>query len=438
MFEKEEKMLGEMKNNLDSIPIPISQLDQAILFGFQNAKHQERNPKKRIWILSSLAAAILLIAFLSVIRVSPAFAYYISSIPVMEKIVKFIRHDKGLMSAVENDYAQEINVTKEKNGLKVTIDSAIADENGLVVFYTIESKNKQKTFDMEEVELKSGDGVNFTTNTFSYSNHNSFDEPKKKVSNSLEFFFQEPLKTKKFVMNMMVSTDEQIESFKIPFSIEKPIKTKKSFDLNETVLVEGQKITIKNVTIYPLRVAVHVVMDPTNRKKLFAFEDLRLVDENGESWTKISNGTTASFLNDHEQILYLQSNYFREAKELYLAFSKIQAVDKDEAYVLVDTNKQQILKQPKGNILSLSDEKMEHNDLVFALNVKEDFHYHIFNSIRDVNGKDIFVGTSYSSYTEDHKQLMGVTLPDHYTNPLRLEMSFYPTWIEGDVKIRIQ
>jgi hypothetical protein len=55
-----------------------------------------------------------------------------------------------------------------------------------------------------------------------------------------------------------------------------------------------------------------------------------------------------------------------------------------------------------------------------------------------VNGKDIFVGTSYSSYTEDHKQLMGVTLPDHYTNPLRLEMSFYPTWIEGDVKIRIQ
>ena len=80
-------------------------------------------------------------------------------------------------------------------------------------------------------------------------------------------------------------------------------------------------------------------VDPANTKEIFGFEDLRLVDEKGETWTSINNGITSSGARDDDvNIYYLQSNYFEEPKELYLQFNKLMAMDKDEAFLLIDTD----------------------------------------------------------------------------------------------------
>ncbi|MBT2687487.1 DUF4179 domain-containing protein [Bacillus sp. ISL-47] len=452
MYEKEEQDLAKMKKSFDEITISEEKIDAAILAGFQKAKREgapaesasiKKQPglRRKRWILPSVAAAVLAIVFLTSIRVSPAFAHYVAELPGMQKIVEIIRFDKGLMSAVENDYLQKIGVTQEKNGLRVTIDSVIADETGLVIFYTMESEKKQKLFDVEEMELEPADGTKFVLGSSSYGTHSPYDDkPRKSVSSALELFFQEKLETKKFNLSMKVKTDDLNETFQIPFSIEKPVKVKKTYEMNKEVTIEGQKITVKDITVYPLRVAVHLAYDPNNSKKIFEFQDIRLVDENGESWTKISNGITASHVSDHEDILYLQSNYFKEPKQLYLVMNKIQAVDKDEAYVLVDTDKKEILKQPKGSKLSCVE--WEDDMLMFTLDTKEDFHYFLFNSVKDANNKDIYDGMSTSYREEGGKQKIGISLPSReetdYKNPLRLELSFFPAWIEGDVKMKVK
>ncbi|PWW29602.1 uncharacterized protein DUF4179 [Cytobacillus oceanisediminis] len=452
MFKKEEQDLAKMKKSFNKITIPEDKINSAILSGFQKAKKEEtpeeparteKKPRRRRkpWLLPSVAAAVLAIVFLTSIRVSPAFAHYVAELPGMQKIVDLIRFDKGLMSAVENDYLQEVGITEEKNGLKVTVDSVIADETGLVIFYTMEAEKNQSNFYVEDVELTPADGTKFVLGSSSHGSHSPYqDQPRKSVSSALELFFQEKLVTKKFNLSINVKTDDFDETFQFPFSIEKPVKVKKTYELNETVTLEGQKITVKDITVYPLRVAVHLAYDPNNSKKIFEFQDIRLVDENGESWTKISNGITASHVSDNEDILYLQSNYFKEPKELYLAINKIQAVDKDEAYVLVDTDKKEILKQPKGS--KLSHVGWEDDMLMFTLDTSEEFNYMIFNGIKDAEGKGIFgdMGTSYRE--EENKQVVGISLPSKeeadYKNPLRLELSFFPAWIEGDVKLRVK
>lgn len=439
MFEKEEKDLSQLKKMYEDLPFPESKIDEAILSGFNKAKEEPKGmdkPRQKKWLLSGLAAAIFIIGFLTSIRVSPVFASYVSSIPGMEKLVELISDNKGLMLAVENEYVQEINATQETNGLKVTLDSVIADERGMVIFQTIEAKEKQEKFYVNDLKLESADGTELHLGSYTYGAHQPHGELRKKEMATMDFFFEEPLETKEFIVTFTVETNDYKEDFRFLFTLEKPLKATKKIEMNKTVSIEGQKITIKNIKIYPLRVAVHVVMDPKNSKKIFTFEDIRLVDENGEAWTKIVNGFTASQINENEHILYLQSNYFKEPKELYFVMNKLQAVDQEDVFVKVDIENKKIINQPTGNHLSLVDAK--NGRIIFTLNTEEEFYYSPFISLRDADGKEIELSSNY--WTEDNNGVREIGIeysPGSYKNPLELKLSAFPAWIEGDVKLKV-
>lgn len=182
---------------------------------------------------------------------------------------------------------------------------------------------------IEEPHLNHQGGEKLDWGTFSSGSGNLKISKDGKTTNTgtIELSFENPLTARKFELNIKGRGDKQLESFVLQFELRKPIQEKKTYKLNKKVTIEGQKITFLDATIYPIRIAVHVKMDPNNSKKLLNFDDLRLVDENGETWNKIANGVTASKISDDEAIYYLQSNYFREPKELYLVLNKIQAVD---------------------------------------------------------------------------------------------------------------
>ncbi len=303
-------------------------------------------------MLSLAAAAILFIGFFTSVRLSPAFADYITVIPGMEKLVELIRFDKGKMMAIENDYYEEINVSEEKNGLTFTVDGVIADEESMVLFYSLESSEKQKELTIEEVHLERVDGKKLDFGSYSGGRDFISQEGETSFNDIFEYHFQTPLKERSFRLRVKVKNERQTEEYLLKFELKKDIQKKKTIKLDKTVTIEGQKITLEKAEIYPLRVAVHVKMDPSNTKKLLEFEDIRLVDEQGQTWNKIADGVTASRISDDEAIIYLQSNYFNEPKELYLILNKIQAVDKEDANIVIDTQKKQILKQPDGNLLT--------------------------------------------------------------------------------------
>ncbi|WP_066073331.1 DUF4179 domain-containing protein [Neobacillus soli] len=437
MYEKEEEQL---KNLYDNIQVPLDSLDDAIFAGFHKAKSEgKRKSRRKKWLVSLAVAAIIFVGFFTSIRLSPAFANYISVIPGMEKIVDLIRNDKGKMLAIENNYYEKIGVSQEKNGIKLTIDGAIADEDGLVLFYTFESKEKLKELQNEKVRLKSLDGKKLDIGTISMGHPLYSEKGETSHSDMFEFNFESPLAAKKLELKVSVEGTNLKEEFTLKFNLTKEIQKKKSYALNKTVKIEGQKISFLGADVYPLRAAIHVKMDPNNTKRILSFEDLRLVDENGETWNKISNGWVASHISPEEMIIYLQSNYFREPKKLYLVLNKIQAVDKDEVNVVVDTKKLQILKQPKGG--HLSDLRVEGNDLIFNFHIEKEFNSFLFTRITDGNGKQIESNTSFmGGRMEKGYAEIGVNIPDikNQPNPISLELTAYPSWIKGNEKIKIK
>ncbi|WP_164668151.1 DUF4179 domain-containing protein [Virgibacillus doumboii] len=440
MFEKEEENLKNYKKTFDTASVPLDELDNAISAGYQRAKDTKiRKPRKKKWITSAALVAVILIAFVTSVRVSPVFAQYVTSIPGMEKIVELIRDDKGMMSAVKNDYYQEIGVTAEQKDLKVTIDGAIADTNGLVLFYTLETEEAQERISIEQVELKSASGELLEIATMEYGVPHGSENGEKSYSGMVKYFFEEPYDSREFTIDLMVRGDTVNGEFSIPFKLNEQLQDKVTYKMNETVSIQGQKITFKQANVYPTRIAVHLKMDPSNTKKILAFEDLRLVDENGETWSKIKNGVTGTSISENEKIVYLQSNYFRKAEELTLVLSRLQAVDKDKSELLIDLEKGKILRQPEGN--KLRKLRVSGNTVKMELHTKKPFNSFIFGAIHDANGNKI---ESRSGFSEASGPSSGVTnigfnmKGTDIASPISVGLFSYPSWITEKVEVKIK
>jgi hypothetical protein len=444
VYRKEETKLEKWKNEIEQVKIADDLLEEAIKQGFQRAKNTQVERRRRLYvkrgIWSIIVAAILFITLVTSIRVSPAMANAVASIPGMEKFVDFIRDDKGLASAIENEYYQELNISTEKDGVTLKLDGVLADEQEMVIFYTIKGAEKNERFELglPDITDSRGRDVMMTGGAEPGADYDVIgSEQTAKVN--IRFKDDIPINEYEFIFKATAKSTQRSIGFNIPFVVDKVKMPTTRYPLNETILIEGQKIIIQQIEISPLKVAIHVSEDPENTKKIFGFEDLRLVDEKGETWTSINNGITSSgALDDEVNIYYLQSNYFEEPKALYLQFSKLMAMDKDEAFLLIDTDNEKILQQPEDKRFSnlTVNGKFIDIDLLGA----EGYHHDPFLEIIDANEKELHsVSGSFSRKEDDGIISLGVELPDtDFESPLKFPLAGYPSYIEGNVKVKIK
>lgn len=443
MFNEEEKKLEKWKEKIEETTVEQDKLEQAIMKGFQRAKNVKqikRRPfvKRSVW--SAIVAAILLITLVTSIRVSPAFASAVASIPGMERIVALIQDNKGLQSAINNEHYQEIGVVGKSSGVTIVVDGIIADETNIVLFYTIEYKQNHRSDFINAYHIKAADGEELKLGSISHNYADNYDTSMVST-NSLEINFQEPLSTKDVVVEFeVIGGYGETEMIKLPFTIEIDDAESQTFTLNEEVIVEGQSMKIIDIVIGPVRTAIQVQFDPNNTKEIYGFEDLQIVDETGEVWSSIENGITASSSADKPDIVtyYLQSNYFEEAQKLFLQFNKIMAMDKSEAYIIVDTEKEEILQQPKD--ARFSNISIKDGEMYIDFRGEKDFyHFPINLDFQDDHGQSFEISSWSTGPDEGVEQKIMLGLPNEkYKNPIKFGIMGYPSYIRKDVEVRIK
>ncbi|WP_201024398.1 DUF4179 domain-containing protein, partial [Sporosarcina koreensis] len=356
---EEERKLKKWKEEIEKREGPAERLERAILIGFETAKRNRENKKRgflKRGLWSTAIAAILILTFITSIRVSPAFANAVSAIPGFSGLVDMIQDNKGIQMAIENEHYQIIGTTGETVRVKVTLEGIITDESSMIAFSTFEYNTKQHPY-----QYIKGYRI-LDTNGKEIANDHSFStswNPKNDLllTSTTEIKFDGPVPTEEMILEYQfaddIRDDQVIETIQIPFKVDlKPVK-REQYAVNRTVVVDGQKIHIHSITIGPIKTAVEVEYDAENTKKIFGFEDLRIVDEKGEVWSSIINGVAASGTDNPDiNIFYLQSNFFRETEHLNLQFNKLMAMDKDEAFIIVDTDKKEIVIQPQDGRFS--------------------------------------------------------------------------------------
>ncbi|MBB4824774.1 hypothetical protein HNO89_001998 [Sporosarcina luteola] len=432
--------MEKWKEAIEKQEIPKAPLENAILQGFERARHKQA--KQRRWfrkrgVWTVVAAAILVFTFITSIRVSPAFANAIASIPGMSAIVNLIQDNKGLQLAIENEHYQAIGVSGETDDAKVTLEGIITDETSLVAFVTEENKTRSSNRYFTNFRILDKTGHELS-NALSVTWNMSDD---RNSTAAVEVDFDGKLPEEELIFETSISDapdEEGKETIQIPFQIElKPVK-KEQYIINETVEVQGQKIHVRSITIGAIKTAIEIEFDEGNSMEIFGFEDLRLEDEKGEIWTSIQNGVTARGTdNPNVNTYYLQSNYFKESERLTLKFNKLMAMDREDAFLIIDTEKAEIIRQPKDQ--RFSNLAVYGPYIEIELRGEPGYHHGAFSTIMDANGKELHTMTGKISIVEDDQISLGFDLPDEeYTNPLRLPLTAYPSYINGNVSIPIK
>src|SRR4051794_17602472 len=136
MTNLNEQEYQKLTDELEAIEIPKEALHQASV----KAVHLHRLASKRKHGLYSIAsvAAIVLLLFVTSIRVSPVFAQAVAKIPGFASIVDMIAFDKGIGDIVENNYYEELGIIATQGDYTLTLQGVVADHSGMIISYKIE------------------------------------------------------------------------------------------------------------------------------------------------------------------------------------------------------------------------------------------------------------------------------------------------------------
>jgi hypothetical protein len=392
---------------------------------------------------------------------------YASQIPGLEGFVKLIHLDKGLQLAIENEFIQPLNMSEEHEGIKITMNGMIVDEAQMVLFYTIENKAEHNRVYFDGL-FKGGEGGHLGGVSYSYG-YSYTDSNWKSIDEKITINFSDPdqipnildmsikLKTAKESMNneeppkssrigeTTTSLKDNMVAFESTWDFEIPINKrqfdnlKEVYDINQTVEVDGQKIIFTEMVILPTRIGLEIKYDPRNSKKILSYEDIAIIDENGEEFGTIKNGILASQIEEDRIILYFQSNYFRYPKEIYIKASRYHALDKDKLEVIVDLEKQKLLSKPDDHI-SLTGIRSNTEEMILSFElqntsqVKGKLSGVFSGQFTDADGDEYNSSGGGSSDGTVHVNIKN----QDYANPIKLEIFDYPAPIEGDILVKVK
>ncbi|WP_019122143.1 DUF4179 domain-containing protein [Brevibacillus massiliensis] len=443
MFDREEQVLRKVKEQIAGLPLPApEQLDQAIERGMQRAKR--KRPVKS-WSLAVSAAVCVLCLLLAVsIRVSPAFATLVSELPGMSYIVKLISYDQGLQRAVEHDFVQPVGISDEKDGIRLTVGSIIADEMRLNIFYTAESTTgKPKKLLTSSVELLDGNRQPFSAGISSFSPEESNpDDHILKGHVDIHFIENKPVPDTVIMRVKLVGDIEHPDTVwevTIPVDRSKFAGMKETVPIDQTVDIAGQKFTFTDAVIYPTRIRLGVEFDPDNTKNIMGFEDLKIVNEKGDVLK-----TDLASVGESKQTIYFESSYFTEAKELYLRGSELMALDKDKSVLVIDVGEKKLLKAPDQRVhlesidrgtayttINLLVEKLPGDKHAYSI-VDSEFADAAGNVYQTEGNMGIIDDDSSIQRTSFHIK------SEDYTGPLTFTITNYPARITQPFEVRLK
>ncbi|MCY9549581.1 DUF4179 domain-containing protein [Lysinibacillus xylanilyticus] len=322
------------------IDVPKEKLQQVRMDMFRKVQREKRTKKRTF----SVAIVFLLcLSFLFSIRVSPTIASHVAKIPGLESLVSAVARDEGIKDIVDNEYYEEINVTKSKNGLSLTLQGVIADHTGLVLFYDANASFDILKLNLEEVQLFQGDERIGGGGSFDGITKN-----KTHISSSVEYDFLEPFdytsKDFKAVFHFNDKDKGNIE-ITVPFTLQNEIAKEKIFTANQTVNVGGQKFTITQIRRSPLEMSLDIEVDEANTMEILSFDDIAVVMQDGEL-RKSKRLPLSKNKREGKFTLYLQSNYFHDPESLKIIIGAVHAVPKGEDFIEVDFGTKEVLKKP--------------------------------------------------------------------------------------------
>ena len=99
------------------------------------AKRAKARARRRRFGVSLGSLAAVAAAFVIVVNAMPTFALACGSVPILRELAAAVAFSPSLSEAVRHDYVQYVGKSQTVNGVTVTLETVIADQQQLIGFY---------------------------------------------------------------------------------------------------------------------------------------------------------------------------------------------------------------------------------------------------------------------------------------------------------------
>lgn len=371
------ELLASMKNTPPELSFTMTRVQARV------RKNQRNN---LLWKTALSSFVALVLTFVITVNAVPRVAFALSDFPVLGSLVRAVSFDPSLKKAVENNYAQYVGVEKTVDNLTVKIEYLIVDAQRISVFFSCTKPDSLvldniRAFDKNDEHLVAG---------LSYG---SLNDEKGELNEARIDMGEGELVPEEFTLTLSFSkADQRLEATvgdkiapsetvsELSFLLTpdtKYTRTIETIEINKELMLNGQKILIERLDIFPTQAKLLILCDENNDAFIKGL-DIWLEDDKGNRYEPKSNGITATFSSDNENIasLWIESSYFSKTKVLKLHIDGIQMIAKDRLFGVIDYQAGTISNLPKG--VSVEEMFMQGKNLHIKLGCTSDTPNHTF------------------------------------------------------------
>ena len=292
----------ELTKELEEIKAPGGSVLRAMA-----RQKKERRSKYFLRPLAGVAAAFAL--FVLLINVSPTVAKACEGIPLLSSLTGMLRfsHSHSLAEAVENDYYQRVDQQQTIDGVTVSVDYLIMDEKSLTVFYRVDVPKDSK---LSIGEWGCVDGAD-ASGSFGAI----LDPDYKGYISTFVFSGNTPEHPQ---LNFALLDDEEATGKTFSFQLEPTVLPTKHIDADQTLELDGQRIRITGIDVYPSMVNISLETDPDNTATLDGI-NLYVMTDDGTRYEMSSLGSAVNSPIDDDPDRYeihVDSPYFQNPSSI--------------------------------------------------------------------------------------------------------------------------
>jgi len=405
-------------------------------FTVARAKARTRRQRVRKWVgapLISLSAACY--AFVLLVNFSTSFAMACAKVPFFKELAEAVSFHPSLYAAVENEWVQPIGQTDTDNGYTMTVEYLIVDQKQLNVFYTLQGGEEVDPEDayMIRPDFLDARGENVTAAVVTRASYVNGE-----LYHATADFLTEDTMPSEIRMECKLErhwddseskdVKETVASFAFDLSFDPKFTAQaKVVKVNRWLELDGQKIRLNTVEIYPTHIRIDLEDHPDNTAWLRDLE-LYVENEKGERFGGVTNGISGSGDPDSpfQSGYRLESSFFADSEHLTLHISGAQWLEKDRRWTQVNLTTQETGYLPDR--IELHQIRRDEDNLIVVfrdLDPEENFQGHpLFSSWRAPDGTEGYLdGFGYGSREDGSTELYNHV--NHYTwDTIELELNY--------------
>lgn len=398
-MEEYEAMLAQMEDIPASDPVG-------------KARARLRRRRRVLRPLAGIAAVFAV--FVGMINLSPTALAACREIPVLKELAEALTFNPSLRIAIEHDYVQMVGQEQSKDGVTARIEYLIVDQKQVNLFYTLDSQTYTALDATPELNYANGDRLPACISSGGvYENGElrriTIDFVDEDVPDYLELTLRlrdngSLFREEQAALQETEAPQEErayFTSFTFDLNFDPKYTAQgRTVELNRSVELDGQRITITDMEIYPTHIRINVEEAPENTALLKSLR-FYLELEDGSRVETISNGiaATGSEKNPAVTSYRAESSYFYDADCIRLCITSADFLDKgrEELYVNLRTMEHDPL--PQGVRLCSAEETDSGWKLTFLTENSELTHVQVLSSTyHDLEGGEYYCGSWGSSF----------------------------------------